>query len=146
MGLVRQDLLEIIGYVAEVNEPNGRPLTAYYTDRHLSPILDQLVEYVEALRPAVTRPEREYIVQIGRADAIKLSAFATNPNGSMRLGNRLTIEAVEGGGLLVRTKPVGYYGDKAELLESYDPVPGLVARGIMSSDHDPQSCEAACCL
>jgi hypothetical protein len=53
--------------------------------------------------------EREYMVQISRADAIKLSAFATNANGSMNLGNRLTVEAVENGGLLIRTKPVGYY-------------------------------------
>lgn len=32
-----------------------------------------------------------------------------------------------------------------DLLRDYDPVPGLVARGVMSSDHDPDSCEADCC-
>ena len=52
-------------------------------------------------------PDREHIVQLSRADAIKLSVFATKPNGSIRMGKRLTVEAVEGGGLLIRTKPVG---------------------------------------
>lgn len=28
------------------------------------------------------------------------------------------------------------------LLDNYDPVPGLVARGVMSDEHDPDSCEA----
>lgn len=31
------------------------------------------------------------------------------------------------------------------LLDNYDPVPGLVARGVMSDEHDPDSCEADCC-
>lgn len=47
---------------------------------------------------------REYIVQINRYDAAKLSEFAVRPNGSLRLGQRLVVEAVEGGGLLVRTQ------------------------------------------
>jgi len=33
----------------------------------------------------------------------------------------------------------------AELLDDYDPVPSLVARGVMSDDHDQDSCEANCC-
>lgn len=32
------------------------------------------------------------------------------------------------------------------LLDNYDPVPGLVARGVMSDEHDPDSCEAPCCI
>lgn len=32
------------------------------------------------------------------------------------------------------------------LLDDYDPVPSLVARGIASAEHDPDSCEAACCV
>lgn len=47
---IRGDLLEMIGYSAEVSEPNGQPITAFYTDRHLRPILDRLVEYVEQVR------------------------------------------------------------------------------------------------
>lgn len=43
----RDDILGIIGYSAEVSEPGKYPITGYYTDRHLSPILDGLVEYVE---------------------------------------------------------------------------------------------------
>ena len=56
-------------------------------------------------RDARVRADREHIVQINRADAVKLSAFATKPNGALALGNRLTVEAVEGGGLLIRTAP-----------------------------------------
>ena len=32
------------------------------------------------------------------------------------------------------------------LLDNYDPVPGLVARGVMSDEHDPDSCEYDCCV
>ena len=28
----------------------------------------------------------------------------------------------------------------------YDPALGLVARGVMSDEHDPASCEAGCCI
>lgn len=31
------------------------------------------------------------------------------------------------------------------LLDNYDPVPSLVARGVMSDEHDPDSCEFDCC-
>jgi hypothetical protein len=37
-------------------------------------------------------------------------------------------------------------GKDAPLLEGYDPHPGLVARGVVSDDHDPESCEADCCV
>jgi len=47
---VREALLSIIGYSAEVASPNELPVIEYYTDRHLSPILDALVEYVEGAR------------------------------------------------------------------------------------------------
>jgi hypothetical protein len=33
-----------------------------------------------------------------------------------------------------------------ELLDNYDPVPGLVARGIVSDEHEPDSCDADCCV
>lgn len=34
------------------------------------------------------------------------------------------------------------------LLDDYDPSLGLVARGVMQGedDHDPESCEASCCV
>lgn len=35
--------------------------------------------------------------------------------------------------------------DKEDLLTDYDPHPGLVARGVVSDEHDPESCEADCC-
>ena len=50
MSDIRDDLIEIIGYSAETCVPDGKPVTAFYTDRHLRPILDRLVEYVEAQR------------------------------------------------------------------------------------------------
>jgi hypothetical protein len=37
-------------------------------------------------------------------------------------------------------------GKPAPLLEGYDPHPGLVARGVVSDDHDPESCDADCCV
>lgn len=49
--------------------------------------------------------DREHIVQLNRTDTIRLSEFAARPNGALRLGARLTVEAVENGGLLVRTQP-----------------------------------------
>ena len=54
---------------------------------------------------------REHVVPLNRNDATRLAAFATRPNGAMRLADRLTIEAVEGGGLLIRTLPVGLRDD-----------------------------------
>lgn len=32
------------------------------------------------------------------------------------------------------------------LLDDYDAVAGLVARGVMSDEHDSESCEASCCV
>lgn len=36
-------------------------------------------------------------------------------------------------------------GKDAPLLDGYDPHPGLVAHGVVSDEHDPDSCEADCC-
>lgn len=40
---------------------------------------------------------------------------------------------------------VGNCLECGQLLADYDPVPGLVARGVMSDEHDPESCDLACC-
>lgn len=37
-------------------------------------------------------------------------------------------------------------GKDAPPLADYDPHPGLVARGVVSDEHDPESCEADCCV
>jgi len=47
----------------------------------------------------------EHNVQLNREQAAKLRAWLATPNGSCSLGDRLTVESVEGGGLLVRTRP-----------------------------------------
>lgn len=52
---------------------------------------------------AATGREREHEVQLSRAQAITLACWLTSPNGSLPLG-RVTFEAVEGGGILVRTR------------------------------------------
>lgn len=48
--------------------------------------------------------DREHIVELGRAQRETLIEWLQNPNGSHRAG-RVTFEAVEGGGILVRTDP-----------------------------------------
>lgn len=57
--------------------------------------------------------DREHIVQMNDRERRALLAFAERPSGSWRpegqeSGRRLTVEAVEGGGLLVRTRPYRY--------------------------------------
>lgn len=69
----RDELLGIIGYSAEVCEPNAEPITAFYTDRHLRPILDKLVAYVETARA----DERERIAQ-------DIEAMPGTPNAGTR--------------------------------------------------------------
>lgn len=57
-------------------------------------------------RPGEQRCESpERIVQLSMAEAAQLRAWLHGPNGTLQLGPRLKVEAVEGGGLLVRTKP-----------------------------------------
>lgn len=50
--------------------------------------------------------QREHIVQLNNNDRMKLLEWMKSPNGSHRIG-RVNFEAVEGGGLLVRTDPYG---------------------------------------
>lgn len=51
--------------------------------------------------------DREHVVQTSAADARKLQEFLNHPNGCCILGQdgRAVIEAVEDGGVLVRTEP-----------------------------------------
>jgi hypothetical protein len=57
---------------------------------------------IEVITHHCETPER--IVQLGADDAARLRAWLARPNGGIKLGSRLTVEAVEGGGLLVRTR------------------------------------------
>lgn len=45
----------------------------------------------------------EHIIQLSREQAQRLARFAERPSGGLRLDEQITVEAVEGGGLLVRT-------------------------------------------
>lgn len=52
---MRDDLISIIGYTGEFSEPNSKPVKAFYTDRYLSPVLDELIEYIERRERAARR-------------------------------------------------------------------------------------------
>jgi hypothetical protein len=52
--------------------------------------------------------DRDHHVQLNGAEVADLRAFLVRPNGSAWIGQRLTVDAVEGGGLLVRTRPYSY--------------------------------------
>lgn len=47
----------------------------------------------------------EYIVQVGRSRMDQLREWLKRPNGSLWVNDRLTIEAVEDGGIVVRSQP-----------------------------------------
>jgi hypothetical protein len=59
--MIRDDLLGIIGYAAEVSLSDDQPIVAFYTDRHLSPILERLVTYVVQQRTDARAGAREQI-------------------------------------------------------------------------------------
>lgn len=52
-------------------------------------------------------PDREHIVQLNNEELIKLRKWLEFPNGGFHL-KCVTFEAVENGGLLVRTQPYSY--------------------------------------
>ena len=51
---------------------------------------------------------REHIVPLSRRDRKELARWLASTNGGLWLGDRLTVEAVVGGGILVRTLPYRY--------------------------------------
>ncbi len=50
-------------------------------------------------------PDRDHLVRISPGETVHLSEWMLRPNGSISLGDRLAVNAVEGGGILVRTQP-----------------------------------------
>lgn len=46
----------------------------------------------------------EYIAQLSRSQREELSSWLRSPNGALTVGDRVTFEAVEGGGVLVRVR------------------------------------------
>lgn len=53
-------------------------------------------------------PDRDHHVQLNASETADLRAFLVRPSGSVWLSDRLTLDAVEGGGVLVRTRPYSY--------------------------------------
>lgn len=49
--------------------------------------------------------DRGHIVEIYQRDMDRLRAWLERPNGSLSVGRRVTLEAVGGGGILIRTRP-----------------------------------------
>jgi hypothetical protein len=52
--------------------------------------------------------DREHVVKVSARDVDALREWLKWPSGSLRLGRRCSINAVEGGGILVRTDPFRY--------------------------------------
>jgi hypothetical protein len=50
------------------------------------------------------REDREYVIQLSARQVARLRAWLEFPNGGLPL-DRVTFEAVEGGGILVRSDP-----------------------------------------
>lgn len=66
------------------------------------------------MRSLSMKERQEYISQLTNDQRLKLLKWLENPNGSHSVGMRghqplPVFEAVEGGGILVRTKPYGWY-------------------------------------
>lgn len=65
--------------------------------------------------------DREHVIQLNAAQTADLRAWLARPNGSLTDGfnGRMTMDAVEGGGILVRTRPYSYERYLAEAQTSY---------------------------
>ncbi len=53
-------------------------------------------------------PDREHIVDIYYRDMAELRTWMERPNGAHVVSDRVSFEAVEGGGVWIRTKPFRY--------------------------------------
>jgi hypothetical protein len=54
--------------------------------------------------PAAPEEDREHTVEVPARDRQRLASWLERPNGALTIG-RVTFEAVENGGVLVRTQP-----------------------------------------
>lgn len=52
--------------------------------------------------------DREHVIQVSARQVALLRKFLESPSGTLSLGRRLSINAVEGGGILVKTRPYSY--------------------------------------
>lgn len=107
-----------------VERPDGDHLTVSVGGREVETVYSadtrSVFTLAEHVATAVHRAllarvigDREHIVQLNDRERRALLAFAERPGGSWRpegaeSGRRLNVEAVEGGGLLIRTQPYRY--------------------------------------
>lgn len=63
--------------------------------------------------------DRDHIVQLNSAELAQLRRFLTEPNGSHRAGDRLSVDAC-GGGVLVRTRPYTHQRPGMALAQEQD--------------------------
>lgn len=77
-----------------------------------TPAGDRMAQDLEAVfaRATVSIPDRTHIVNLNFHQRRDLMKFLERPNGSFRTGenNRACIEAVEGGGVWIKTDPYRY--------------------------------------
>jgi hypothetical protein len=88
--------------------------------------------------------DRDHTVQLNAVQTADLAQWLTRPNGSMSDGQRLSVDAVSGGGVLVRTRPYSYQRPGPALAkdqERYDArrVPAPTVDGI--GGHFPMAAE-----
>lgn len=77
-------------------------------DDNTLPAVETAAEAVHRAVLARVIGDREHIVQLNRDEVSNICEWSDRPNGSLILGGRLSLNAVEGGGILVRTKPYVY--------------------------------------
>jgi hypothetical protein len=82
-------------------------------DREGQVIADEVAHVVHRATLARVIADREHIIQLNGVQTRDLTKWLTGgPSGAMGDGQRLTVEAVQGGGVLIRTRPYSFQGDR----------------------------------
>jgi len=89
----------------------GRFILAASSEHHTQAGLEAIASGAGHVHRAVLSRvigDRDHHVQLNAAQVADLQKFLERPNGSATTGGRLTVNAVAGGGVLVRTRPYAY--------------------------------------
>lgn len=81
-----------------------RELVLWAPERYHAEARERLDRIAAALKDADRQRDREHVVEVFPRDMPALRRWLASPNGALRLC-RVTFEAVEHGGILVRTDP-----------------------------------------